>query len=87
MEKELYRSVIRFFFWKGYRAAKSESAYTLCTVTLLLRWRPSKIGLMSFNIVTRRTWVFDEPRSGAPKTANTENNVNKINDLVLQTAD
>ena len=30
-----------------------------------------------------RTSVFDEPRSGAPKTATTEDNVNKTNDLVL----
>ena len=26
----------------------------LCTVTLLLRWQPSKIGLTSFNVVARR---------------------------------
>ena len=30
-----------------------------------------------------RTSVFDEPRPGAPKTATTEDNVNKIHDLVL----
>ena len=33
--------------------------YCLCTVTLLLRWRPLKICLTSFNMVTRRTSVFD----------------------------
>jgi len=49
----------------------------LCMVTLLLRRRPSKIGLTSFNV------VFDEPRPGAPKTATTEDNVTKIHDLVL----
>jgi len=30
-----------------------------------------------------RTSVFDEPRPGAPKTATAEDNVTKINDLVL----
>ena len=55
----------------------------LCTVTLLLRWRPSKIYLTSFNVIARLTLVFDEPRSGAPKTATTEDNANKIHDLVL----
>jgi len=30
-----------------------------------------------------RTTVFDEPRPCAPKTATTEDNVTKINDLVL----
>ena len=51
--------------------------WMLCTVTLLLQWRPSKIGLTSFNVVARRTLVFDEPRPGAPKTDTTENNVKK----------
>jgi len=45
----------------------------LCTVTLLLRWRPSKIGLTSFNVVARRFL----------KTATTEDNVTKIHDFVL----
>jgi len=30
-----------------------------------------------------RTSVFDEPRPGAPKTATTEDNVTKIDDLEL----
>ena len=51
--------------------------------TLLLRCRPPKIGLTSFNVVARRTSVFDEPRPGAPKTAITEDIVKKIHDLVL----
>ena len=34
-------------------------------------------------MVARRTSVFDKPRPGAPKTAATEDNVNKIHDLVL----
>jgi len=34
-----------------------------------------------------RTSVFDEPRPGAPKTATTEDNVTKIHDLLLLTAD
>ena len=49
----------------------------LCTVTLLLRWRPSKIGSTSFNVVARRFLM------SAPKTATTEDNVKKIHDLVL----
>ncbi len=47
----------------------------LCTVTVLLRRRPSKIGSTSFNVVAHR--------SGAPKTATMEDNVKKIHDLVL----
>ena len=53
-------------FWKGNRAAKSKSAWMLCTGILLRRWRPLKIRLKEFQ--RRRTSVFDEPRPGAPKT-------------------
>jgi len=52
----------------------------MCTVTLLLRWRPSKICLTIFNVVAHGS---REPRPGAPKTATTEDNVTKIHDLVL----
>ena len=52
----------------------------LYTVTLRLRWRRQKF----VNEFKRgRTSVFDEPRPGAPKLATTEDNVNKIHDLVL----
>ena len=80
MKKDQYRSLIRFLIWKGNREAKSTSAWMLCTVTLLLRWRPSKIGLTSFNVVARRFLMSP----GAPKTATTEDNVTKIYDLVSQ---
>ena len=48
----------------------------LCTVTLLVRWRPSKIYITSFN-VARRNMVFDEPSPGAPITDTMEDNVKK----------
>jgi len=41
-------------FWNGNCAAKSKSAWMLCTVTLLLQWRPSKIAITSFNVVAHR---------------------------------
>lgn len=54
-------------FWKENRAAKSKTAWMLYTGTLLLRWRPSKTGLTSFNVAARG---FYEP--GAPKTVTTD---------------
>ena len=38
---------------------------------------------VQFKIRVGRTLGFDEPRPGAPKTATTEDNVKKIDDLVL----
>ena len=49
--KGQHQSVIQFLFWKVNRAAKSKSALMLYTVSPLLQWRPSKIGLTSFNMV------------------------------------
>lgn len=81
MEKEQYRSVIRFLFLEGKSrseikerldAVYGDSSRSMATVK---NW---------FNEFQRgRTSVFDEPRPGAPKTATTENNVTKIHDLVL----
>ncbi|XP_033226303.1 uncharacterized protein LOC117178883 [Belonocnema kinseyi] len=81
MEKEQYRSVIRFLFLEGktrseikdrFDAVYGDSSPSIATVK---NW---------FNEFVRgHTSVFDEPRPGAPKTANTEENVNKIHDLVL----
>ena len=53
----------------------------LCTVTLLLPWRPSKIGLTSSNVVARR---FLMSHAQVPRKRLTEDNVKKIHDLVSQ---
>lgn len=81
MEKEQYRSVIRFLFLEGKTrseikerldAVYGDSSPSMATVK---NW---------FNEFQRgRTSVFDDPRPGAPKTATTEENVKKINNLVL----
>ena len=87
MEKELYRSVIRFLLLKG--KSRSEIKERLDAVygdsSLLLRLRPLKIDLTNFNVVARR--FFDEPRPGAPKTATTEDYVKKSTISYWQTAD
>lgn len=62
--------MIRFLFWKRNRRAKSNM---LSTVTLLLRWRPTKIRLTSFNVIIG-SLVLDEPHPGIPKTARTKHN-------------
>ena len=81
MEKEQYRSVIRFLFLEGKSrieikerldAVYGDSSPSMATV---------KNWLDEFQ--RGRTSFFDEPRSGAPKTATTEDNVTKIHDLVL----
>ena len=82
MEKEQYRSVIRFLFLEGKSrseikerldAVYGDSSPSIATVK---NW---------FNEFQRgRTSVFDEPRPGAPKTAITEDNVTNIHDLVSQ---
>ncbi|CAH4037061.1 unnamed protein product [Pieris brassicae] len=71
MVKKQNGSVIRFLFLEGksHSEIKERLEYT---VTLLLRWRPSKIGLTIFN----KTSVFDEPHLPS-KTATTEHNVTK----------
>jgi len=81
MEKEQYRSVIRFLFLEGKSrseikerldAVYGDSSHSMATV---------KNWLSEFQ--RGRTSVFDEPRPGAPKTATMEDNVTKIHDLVL----
>ena len=54
----------------------------LCTVTLLLRRRSSKLGLTSFNVIARR-FLMSHDTPGVPKSATTKNNVKEIHDLVL----
>jgi len=81
MEKEQYRSVIRFLFLEG--KLRSEIKERLDAV-----YGDSTTSMATvqncFNEFQRcRTSVFDEPRPGAPKTATTEDNVTKIHDLVL----
>lgn len=81
MEKEQYRSVIRFLVLKGKTrdeikeeldAVYGDASPSLATVK---RW---------FNDFKRgRTSVFDEPRPGRPNEVTTEENVNKIHDIVL----
>lgn len=81
MEKEQYRSVIRFLFLEG----KSRSEIKERLDAVYGDSSPSMATVKNwFNEFQRgRTSVFDEPRSGAPKMATTEDNVTKIHDLVL----
>jgi len=81
MEKEQYRSIIRFLFLEGKLRSEikerldvvyGDSSPSMATVK---NW---------FNEFQRgRTSDFDETRPGASKTATTEDNVTKIHDLVL----
>ena len=81
MEKEQYRSVIRFLFLEG----KSRSEIKQRLDAVYGDSSPSEATVKNwFNEFRRgRTSVFDEPRPGAPKTAATDENVSKIHDLVL----
>lgn len=81
MEKEQYRSVIRFLFLEG----KSRSEIKNRLDTVYGDSSPSMATVKNwFNEFQRgRTSVFDEPRPGAPKTATTDENVKKVLDLVL----
>ena len=85
MEKEQYRSVIRFLFLEG--KSRSEIKERLDTV-----YGDSSTSIKTvknwFNEFLRgRTSVFDEPRADAPKTAPTEDNVKKSTISCWQTAD
>ncbi|XP_070138801.1 protein GVQW3-like, partial [Drosophila bipectinata] len=81
MEKEQYRSVIRFLFLEG--KSRSEIKERLDAVN----------GDSSPLMATVKNWfnefqhgrisVFDESRPGAPKTARMEENIKKIHALVL----
>jgi len=79
MEKEQYRSVIRFLFLEGKLRSEIKErldvVYSSPSMATVKNW---------FNEFQRgRTSDFNEPRPGAPKTATTEDNVTKIHDLVL----
>ncbi|XP_045500072.1 histone-lysine N-methyltransferase SETMAR-like [Colias croceus] len=81
MEKEQYRSVIRFLFLDGKERieikGRLDAMYgdSFPSIATVKNW---------FNeFASGRTSVFDEPRPGAPKTAATEENIKKIHDLVL----
>ena len=80
MEKQQYRSVIRFLFLEG----KSRSEIKERLDAVYGDSSPSMATVKNwFNEFERRhTSVFDEPRRGAPKTATTEDDVTKIHDLV-----
>ena len=81
MEKEKYRSVIRFLFLEG----KSRSEIEERLDAVYGESSPSMATIKNwFNEFQRgRTSVFDETRAGAPKTVTTENNVTKIHALIL----
>lgn len=81
MEKEQYRSVIRFLFLEG----KSRSEIKERLDAVYGDSSPSMATVKNwFNEFQRgRTSVFDDPRPGAPKTATTDDNVTKVHDLVL----
>lgn len=81
MEKEQYRSVIRFLFLKG--KTRDEIKTELSTV----------YGDASPSIATVKRWynefrngrisVFDEARPGRPNEVTTEENINKVRDMLM----
>lgn len=76
IEKGQCQLLIQFLFFSR-EFAQSNSAWMLCTVSLLLQWRPSKIGLTSSNVIARRFLMSPDqgPHGG--------HNVSKIHDLVM----
>jgi len=78
MEKEQYRSVIRFLFLDGKEIkVKLHAVYKdhASSMTTIRYW---------FNEFKRgRTSVFDEERLGCPIEVTTKDMVNKIHDIVL----
>lgn len=81
MEKEQYRSVIRFLFLKGKSRAEIkvdlDAMYGGASPSLatIKRW---------FNeFKNGRTSVFDEDRPGRPNEVTTEKNIEKIHDMIL----
>jgi len=69
MEKEQYRSVIRFLFLEGKSGSEIKER-----LDAVYGDSPPSMATVS---------VFDEPRPGALKTATTEDNVTKIHDIAL----
>ena len=81
MQKEQYRSVIRFLFLEGKsRSEIKEHLDPLYGVTSPLM---ATIQNWFNEFQHGRTSVFDEPHQGAPKMGTMEDNVTKIHDLVL----
>lgn len=81
MEKEQYRSVIRFLFLDGKTCAeiseKLQAVYSdhAPSMTTIRYW---------FNEFKRgRTSVFDEERPGRPVEVTTDEKINKVHDIVL----
>ncbi|XP_037919773.1 uncharacterized protein LOC119657091 [Hermetia illucens] len=81
MEKEQYPSVIRLMFLEG----KSPSEIKEHLDPVYGDSAPAMAAIKNwFNELQRgRTSVFDESRASVPKTATTEDNMRKIQDLVL----
>ena len=82
MEREEYRAVIKFFFLKGWNATQVKTELTeVC-------------GSSSPSFATVSNWINefkrgrlstkDEPRSGRPKTATSEENVEKVHQMVME---
>ena len=69
MEKEQYRSLIRFLFLEGKSCSEIKERIDSPSMTTVKNY---------FNeFQLGRTSVFDEPRPGAPKMVTTEDNVKK----------
>lgn len=81
MEKEQYRSVIRFLFLEG----KTRSEIKSRLDAVYGGSSPSMATVKNWfsEFARGRTSVLDEPRSGAPKTAVTEETIAKVRHLVL----
>jgi len=76
LDKEQYRSVIRFLFLEG--KSRSEVKERLDAVYGDLFPSIATVKNWFNEFQSGRTLVFDEPCPGAPKTATTEDNVTKI---------
>ena len=83
-EKEQYQSAIRFLFFEG----KSRSEIKECLDAVYGDSSPSMATVKNWfkEFQRDRTSVFDEPRSGALKTATTEDTVKKTTISCWQTA-
>ena len=81
MEKEKYRSVIRFLFFYG----KTCEEIKIKLHAVYKDHAPSKTTIRyCFNeFKLGRTSVFDEERPGRPIKVTTEDMINKIHDIVL----
>jgi len=79
MEKEQYRSVIRFLFLDGKTCEEiKEKLHTVYKDNA-----PSITTIRYWYNKFKRTSIFDEERPGRPIEVTMENMVNKIHDIVL----